>query len=59
MNDRPTISVVQRASWVELRPRYLGHPRRGTRTRNVLYRTTRDRFNDSPDRVKFPVGRNR
>jgi small-conductance mechanosensitive channel len=59
VNDRPTVNVVQRESWVELRLRYLVHPRRGTRTRNALYREILDTFNDHPDRVKFPVSRNR
>jgi small-conductance mechanosensitive channel len=59
VNERPTVNVVQRESWVELRLRYLVHPRRGTRTRNALYREILDRFNDHPERVKFPVSRNR
>jgi small-conductance mechanosensitive channel len=59
VNARPTVNVVQEESWVELRLRYLVHPRRGTRTRNALYRDIVDRFNDNPDRVAFPVGRNR
>jgi hypothetical protein len=59
VNDRPTVNVVQQESWVDLRLRYLVHPRRGTRTRNVLYRTILDRFNDHPDRVAFPVSRSR
>jgi len=59
VNERPTVNVVQRESWVELRLRYLVHPRRGTRTRNALYRTILDRFNDHPDRVAFPVSRSR
>ena len=59
VNDRPTVNVVQQESWVELRLRYLVHPRRGTRTRNALYREILDRFNDHPERVRFPVSRNR
>lgn len=59
VTDRPTVNVVQEESWVELRLRYLVHPRRGTRARNALYRAIIDRFNDEPDRVAFPVGRNR
>jgi hypothetical protein len=55
VTDRPTVNVVQEASWIELRLRYLVHPRRGTRTRNALYH----RFDDNPDRVAFPIGRNR
>ncbi|MFB6137273.1 MAG: mechanosensitive ion channel family protein [Halobacteriaceae archaeon] len=57
--ERPTVNVTQRESWVELRLRYLVHPRRGTRVRNELYREALSRFADHPDRVKFPVGRNR
>jgi len=59
VNERPTVNVVQEESWVDLRLRYLVHPRRGTRTRNALYREIIDRFNDHPDRVAFPVSRNR
>jgi small-conductance mechanosensitive channel len=59
VQDRPTVNVVQKESWVELRLRYLVHPRRGTRVRNELYRRILDRFNEHPDRVDFPVGRNR
>jgi Asp-tRNA(Asn)/Glu-tRNA(Gln) amidotransferase A subunit family amidase len=59
VTDRPTVNVVQKESWVELRLRYLVHPRRGTRARNALYRKILGRFDDEPDRVAFPVGRNR
>jgi len=59
VNERPTVNVVQEESWVDLRLRYLVHPRRGTCTRNALYREIIDRFNDHPDRVAFPVSRNR
>lgn len=59
VNERPTVNVVQEESWVDLRLRYLVHPRRGTRTRNALYRSILDRFNDHPDRVAFPVSRSR
>jgi len=59
VNERPTVNVVQEESWVDLRLRYLVHPRRGTRTRNALYRAILDRFNDHPDRMAFPVSRNR
>ena len=59
VRDRPTVNVVQEESWVELRLRYLVHPRRGQRVRNELYERILVRFNDEPDRVQFPVGRNR
>lgn len=59
VNDRPTVNVAQQESWVELRLRYLVHPRRGTRTRNTLYQAILEQFNEHPDRVKFPVSRNR
>jgi small-conductance mechanosensitive channel len=59
VQDRPTVNVVQTESWVELRLRYLVHPRRGARTRNVLYERILERFNEHPERVKFPVSRNR
>ena len=57
--DRPTVSVVQRSSWVELRVRYLVGPREGQRVRNDLYERSLTRLNEHPDRVALPVGRNR
>jgi small-conductance mechanosensitive channel len=57
--DRPTVNVAQRETWVELRLRYLVHPRRGQRVKNELYRRVLAAFNEHPDRVSFPVGRNR
>jgi small-conductance mechanosensitive channel len=59
VQDRPTVNVVQEESWVTLRLRYLVHPRRGQRTKNVLYERVLAAFNEHPDRVKFPVSRNR
>ncbi|WP_277541758.1 mechanosensitive ion channel family protein [Haloarcula laminariae] len=59
VQDRPTVNIVQQESWVEFRLRYLVHPRRGQRVRNELYKRILDAFNDEPDRVKFPVSRNR
>jgi hypothetical protein len=58
VSDRPSVNVVQSESWVELRLRYLVHPRRGTRVRNDLYAGILDRFNDHPGRID-PLGRNR
>jgi len=57
--DHPTVNVTQGESWVELRLRYLTHPRRGQRVKNDLYERVLDRFNDAPDRVAFPVSRSR
>ncbi|MDZ5811683.1 mechanosensitive ion channel [Halorubrum sp. AD140] len=59
VHDRPTVNVTQDESWVELRVRYLTHPRRGQRVKNRLYERILERFNDAPDRVAFPVSRNR
>ncbi|MBX0294675.1 mechanosensitive ion channel family protein [Haloarcula nitratireducens] len=59
VQDRPTVNVVQEESWVAFRLRYLVHPRRGQRVRNELYRRVLAAFNEHPDRVKFPVSRNR
>ena len=59
VNDKPTVNIVQQESWVELRLRYIVHPRRGTRARNALYEAILERFNEHPDRVKFPMSRNR
>ena len=44
---------------VELRLWYLARPRRGQRVKNELYRRVLAAFNEHPDRVKFPIGRNR
>ncbi len=57
--DHPTVNVSQGESWVELRVRYLTHPRRGQRVKNQLYERVLDRFNENPDRVAFPVSRSR
>jgi small-conductance mechanosensitive channel len=59
VQDRPSVNIVQRESWVELKLRYLVHPRRGTRLRNALDERMLDEFNEHPERIKFPVGRNR
>ena len=59
VQDRPTVNVIQKESWVELRVRYLVSPRRGQRAKNELYRRVLAAFNEHPDRVKFPVSRNR
>ena len=59
VRDRPSVNVVQEESWVELRLRYLVHPKRGQRVRNELFERILARFNDEPERVKFPLGRNR
>jgi len=59
VHDGPTVNVRQAESWVELRLRYLTHPRRGQRVKNELYTRILARFNEEPDRVGFPVGRNR
>ncbi|MFC5136260.1 MULTISPECIES: mechanosensitive ion channel family protein [Haloferacaceae] len=59
VNDGPTVNLKQEESWVELRLRYLTHPRRGQRVKNELYDRILGRFNDNPDRVAFPVSRNR
>lgn len=59
VNERPAVNVVLGESWVELRLRYLVHPRRGTRVRNALYERVLEEFGEHPDRVGFPIGRNR
>ncbi|MFC7177419.1 mechanosensitive ion channel family protein [Halosegnis marinus] len=59
VGERPSVNVRQGESWVELRLRYLVHPRRGTRVRNDLYERLLAALNEHPDRVSFPVGRNR
>ncbi|UIO98689.1 mechanosensitive ion channel family protein [Halobaculum sp. CBA1158] len=59
VDERPSVNVTQRESWVELRLRYLVHHRRATRVRNALYERVLAEFNDHPDRVAFPVSRNR
>ncbi|MDF9746417.1 mechanosensitive ion channel family protein [Natrinema salsiterrestre] len=59
VRDGPTVNVVQQESWVELRLRYLVHPRRGQRAKNDLYERILERFKKNPDRISFPVSRNR
>ncbi len=59
VQERPSVNIHQEQSWVELRLRYLVHPRRGQRVKNELYRRVLTRFNDNPDGVSFPLGRNR
>ena len=59
VTDGPTVNIVQAESWVELRLRYVVHPRRGTRVRNELYERILDRFNENPTVTSFPVSRNR
>ncbi|QLH77952.1 mechanosensitive ion channel [Halosimplex rubrum] len=59
VQSQPTVNVSQEGSWVKLRLRYIVHPRRGQRTKNELYERILAEFNEHPDRVKFPVSRNR
>ena len=59
VREEPTVNVVQQESWVELRLRFLARSRQVTRNRNALYERILARFNEEPDRVKFPVSRNR
>ncbi|QSW99058.1 mechanosensitive ion channel family protein [Haloterrigena alkaliphila] len=59
VRDRPSVNVVQEESWIDLRLRYLVHPRQGQRVRNELYERILERMNDNPDRVAFPVSRSR
>jgi len=59
VQDRPSVNVKQGESWVELRVRYLVSPKRAQRVRNDLYDRVLEAFNEHPERVKFPVSRNR
>ncbi len=59
VRDRPSVNIIQQESWVELRLRYLVHPRQGQRVRNDLYERILAQMNENPDRVAFPVSRNR
>lgn len=59
VRERPSVNVRVEQSWVELRLRYLTHPRRGQVVKNELSDRILAAFNANPDRVKFPVGRNR
>ena len=59
VNAEPTVNVVQEESWLTLRLRFLSHPRQITRNQNALYEEIVARFNEEPDRVRFPLGRNR
>ncbi|MFC4357557.1 mechanosensitive ion channel family protein [Halobium salinum] len=55
----PTVNVVAGDSWVELSVRYVVPTRKATSVRNELYERALRRLNEHPDRVSFPVGRNR
>jgi hypothetical protein len=44
---------------VELHLRYLVDPRRDTRARNAMSEVALEQMNEHPERVKFPVSRNR
>jgi len=59
VRERPSVNVRARESWIELRLRYLVHPKQAQRVRNELYDAVLEEFNDNPDRVGFPVSRNR
>jgi len=59
VQDGPTVNVKVQESWVELRLRYLVRPRRGAHVRNELYDRVLEAFNEHPDRISFPIGRNR
>ncbi len=59
VRDGPSVNVAQGESWVDLRLRYLVHPREGQRVRNDLYERILERMNEHPDRVGFPVSRSR
>ena len=57
--DGPTVNVAQEESWVVFRLRVLVPPTRAQRVKNRLYERVLDRLGDHPDRVSFPVSRNR
>lgn len=59
VRERPSVNISQQESWVELKLRYLVHPRQGQRVRNELYERVLARLNEHPDRVAFPVSRSR
>ena len=37
VREKPSVNVHQEESWIDLRLRYLVHPRRGQRVKNELY----------------------
>jgi len=57
--DRPSVNVTQAESWIELRLRYVVHPRQGTPVKNTLYKRILARFNENPTVTSFPVSRSR
>ena len=59
VTDGPTVNVTQSESWIELRLRYIAHPRQGTRVKNELYKRILERFNENATVTSFPVSRNR
>lgn len=59
VREGPSVNIVQQESWMELRLRYLVHPRQGQAVRNDLYERILARMKEHPDRVAFPVSRSR
>lgn len=59
IGDRPSVNLIQRESWVECRLRYLTKPRKAQTIRNQLYEQILTKFNEHPERVKFPSTRSR
>ncbi|KAB1196123.1 MULTISPECIES: mechanosensitive ion channel family protein [Haloferax] len=55
----PTVNISQSESWVVLTLRVLVPPRGAQNARNHLYEGILARLDEHPDRVGFPVGRNR
>ena len=59
VREKPSVNVRQAESWVELRLRYLVHPRRGQQVKNELYERLLKRLHEHPERVAFPMTRSR
>ncbi|WP_416839859.1 mechanosensitive ion channel family protein [Haloferax sp. DFSO52] len=57
--ESPTVNISQSESWVVLTLRVLVPPTGAQSARNRLYERIFARLTDHPDRVSFPLGRNR
>lgn len=59
VKKRPQVNIQQKESWIELKLRYIVHPRQGQRTKNELYKNILKEFKNHPEKIKFPKGRKR
>jgi len=59
ISEKPSVRIVPKDSWVEVRLRFLVSPREIGTVKTDLTVRILEAFNSDPERVKFPVGRAR